>query len=74
MTITRKTYIELAKEFGRILGTTEHSDAVWQVIHAVSNVLQRDNDRFDRQRFEQAIKKDWKIDIEKTTNLRETIQ
>ncbi len=61
--MTRKTYIQLAQEFGRILGTAndEHKMTAWQVIHCVSALLKSDNERFDRSRFEQAIMKEMSL-------------
>ena len=55
--MTRKTYIELAKDLGRILATNEGDTVVaWQVIHAMCRAMQQDNERFDRNRFETAVK------------------
>ena len=55
--MTKKTYIELAKDFGRILADNEGDTvAVWQVIHSTCRAMQQDNPRFDRDRFEAAVK------------------
>jgi len=57
--MTRKTYIELAEDLGRILATNEGDTVVaWQVIHAMCRAMQKDNPRFDRSRFETAVKKE----------------
>jgi hypothetical protein len=56
-TMTKKTYIELAKDYGRILAENEgDSVAVWQIIHTTCQAMQKDNPRFDRNRFETAVK------------------
>jgi len=56
-TMTKKTYIELAKDYGRILAENEgDSVAVWQIIHTTCRAMQQDNPRFDRNRFETAVK------------------
>lgn len=55
--MTRKTYIELAKDLGRILADNEGDSVVaWQVIHSMCRAMQQDNERFDRNRFETAVK------------------
>lgn len=55
--MTRKTYIELAKDLGRILADNEGDTVVaWQVIHSMCRAMQQDNERFDRNRFETAVK------------------
>ena len=55
--MTKKTYIELAKDYGRILADNEgDSVAVWQIIHTTCQAMQKDNPRFDRDRFETAVK------------------
>ena len=55
--MTKKTYIELAKDYGRILAENEgDSVAVWQIIHTTCRAMQQDNPRFDRDRFETAVK------------------
>ena len=55
--MTKKTYTELAKDLGRILADNEGDSVVaWQVIHTVCRAMQQDNERFDRNRFETAVK------------------
>lgn len=55
--MTRKTYIELAKDLGRILSDNDGDTVVaWQVIHSMCRAMQQDNQRFDRNRFESAVK------------------
>ena len=55
--MTRKTYIELAKDLGRILADNDGDTVVaWQVIHSMCRAMQQDNERFDRSRFETAVK------------------
>ena len=57
--MTRKTYIELAEDLGRILATNEGDTVVaWQVIHAMCRAMKKDNPNFDRDRFETAVKKE----------------
>jgi hypothetical protein len=55
--MTKKTYIELAKDYGRILADNEgDSVAVRQIIHTTCQAMQKDNPMFDRNRFETAVK------------------
>jgi hypothetical protein len=55
--MTKKTYIELAKDYGRILADNEGDTvAVWQIIHTTCRAMQQDNPMFDRNRFETAVK------------------
>jgi fructose-bisphosphate aldolase class 1 len=55
--MTRKTYIELAKDLGRILSDNDGDTVVaWQIIHSMCRAMQQDNDKFDRSRFETAVK------------------
>ncbi len=55
--MTKKTYQELAEDIGRILGSNEGDTVVaWMVIAAMCRAMKSDNPRFDRDRFESAIK------------------
>ena len=57
--MTRKTYIELAKDLGRILSDNDGDTVVaWQVIHSMCSAMRQDNSAFDKQRFIDAIQKE----------------
>jgi hypothetical protein len=57
--MTKKTYIELAKDLGRILSYNEGDcHLVWQTIHVMCGALKVDNPLFDKQRFIDAINKE----------------
>jgi hypothetical protein len=57
--MTKKTYIELAKDLGRILGDSDGNTVVaWQAIHAMCSAMRIDNQSFDKQRFIDAINKE----------------
>jgi hypothetical protein len=56
--MTKKTYKELAQDYGRILADNEDATvAIWQIIHTTCRAMQHDNPRFDRDLFETAVKK-----------------
>jgi hypothetical protein len=56
--MTKKTYIELAKQLGILIadqhGVTEPS--IWRVMDVVCDALKQDNSAFDKERFIEAIK------------------
>jgi hypothetical protein len=56
--MTKKTYIELAKQFGILIadqhGVTEPS--IWRVMDVLCESLKQDNSAFDKERFIEAIK------------------
>ena len=55
--MTKKTYTELAKDIGRILGENDGDTVVaWQIVSSMCKAMQQDNPRFDRDRFEAAVK------------------
>jgi hypothetical protein len=55
--MTKKTYTELAKDIGRILGENDGDTVVaWQIVSLMCRAMQQDNPRFDRDRFETAVK------------------
>ena len=55
--MTKKTYNELSKDIGRILADNDGDTVVaWQIVHSMCRAMQQDNPRFDRDRFETAIK------------------
>jgi hypothetical protein len=55
--MTKKTYTELAKDIGRILGDNDGDTVVaWQIVSSMCRAMQQDNPRFDRDRFETAVK------------------
>lgn len=57
--MTRKTYIELAQDLGRILGDNEGDTVVaWQVVHAMCRAMKQDNSAFDKERFIDAVNKE----------------
>lgn len=57
--MTRKTYIELAKDLGRILSDNDGDTVVaWQAIHSMCSAMRQDNSAFDKQRFIDAIQKE----------------
>lgn len=55
-TMTKKTYIELAKDYGRTLAEASDPVAIWQIIFATCRAMKQDNPRFDQDRFETAVK------------------
>jgi hypothetical protein len=57
--MTKKTYIQLAKDLGYILATNEGDTGVaWQAIHVMCSAMKSDNAAFDKQRFIDALNKE----------------
>lgn len=57
--MTKKTYIQLAKDLGYILSVNEGDTGVaWQTIHVMCSAMRTDNPSFDKQRFIDAIEKE----------------
>ena len=57
--MTRKTYRQLAEDIGRILSANEGDTVVaWQIVAVMCRAMKSDNPAFDRDRFEEAIKKE----------------
>jgi hypothetical protein len=59
--MTKKTYVQLAEDLGRILAQNDgNSVAAWQCIHAMCSAMKKDNERFDKERFIDAVNKEIK--------------
>ena len=53
--MTKKTYVQLAKEIARILALETPDTTHWQIISAMCDAMKSDNSAFDRTRFLDAI-------------------
>jgi hypothetical protein len=57
--MTRKTYVQLAEDLGRILAQNDgNTVAAWQCIHSMCSAMKSDNAAFDKQRFIDAVNKE----------------
>jgi hypothetical protein len=58
--MSKKDYIEFAKLFREYYKNDEdiQHDILFSIIHDVENIFSKDNPNFDRQRFEDFIKKE----------------